>query len=105
MYLNKPLEALDTGNLVLLQNDLSLDFVYFLQEHLLNFGVHRFLECLVCLSVFFFQVDQLLVVMNEIRSVLRVQLYQNHPHFRQSVNLGVYVLKHVVRPKIPVNSH
>jgi len=103
MNLNKPLETLDTGNLVLLKNDLSLDFVYFLQEHLLNFGLHRFLECLVSLPVLFFQVDQLLVVMNEIRSVLRVKLYENHPHFRQSVNLGIYALKHVVRPKIPVN--
>jgi len=103
MNLNKPLETLDTGNLVLLKNDLSLDFVYFLQEHLLNFGVHRFLECLVSLPVLFFQVDQLLVVMNEIRSVLRVKLYENHPYFRQSVNLGIYALKHVVRPKIPVN--
>ena len=96
---DKPFEGLNTWNLILLDYDLLLNLIYFLKQHLLNFGVHRLLKSQISLSVLFFQVDKLLVVVDEVRGKLSVHLYQNHAHLWQSMDLYIYILKHCVRSK------
>ena len=72
--------------MVLVYDDVLLQFFYLLKQLLLDLGDQWLLEARVAEAVLPMQVDQLEVRVDEEGSVLSVQFLQDHANFQLSVN-------------------